>query len=101
MKYTAIFLAMAALLLLAGVALAKGSTSAPLSTGYDLLWHVIGGGGRHSQATPYALDGTIGQAVVETVSSDGYTLCSGFWCGVGAAVVEHKIYLPMVMKNYQ
>jgi len=93
MKHAAILLALAALFLLAGVALANGS--------YDLSWHVIGGGGGHAEAGNYSLDSTAGQAVAETVSNGGYTLCSGFWCGAAVAAVEHKIYLPMVLKNYQ
>jgi hypothetical protein len=76
-------------LLLAGVTLANGTPS--------IDWYVIGGGGGHVEAGVYALDGTIGQAVVGTAKDTGYELCSGFWCG---AVVEYKIYLPIVLKNY-
>lgn len=109
MKRTAMALALVILLLLAGVALANGSTAPPpvlssvegLSTGYDLSWRVIGGGGGHAEAGNYALDGTIGQAVAEVVSNGGYTLCSGFWCGAAVAAMEYNIYLPMVLKNYQ
>jgi len=76
-------------LLLAGVTLANGTPS--------IDWYVIGGGGGHVEAGVYALDGTIGQAVVGTATDTGYELCSGFWCG---AVVEYRIYLPIVLKNY-
>ena len=50
-----VFLVLAALLLLTGVALANGAPTAD--------WHILGGGGGHVETTPYALDGTIGQAV--------------------------------------
>ena len=83
----AVIAALAALLLLASVALAID--------GYDLSWDVIGGGGGHSEAAPYALDGTIGQAVAGPVSSASYDLCSGYWCG-GAA--GNNIYLPLIMR---
>jgi len=83
----AVIVALAALLLLAGVALAFD--------GYDISWYVIGGGGGHSEAGPYALDGTIGQAVAGPVSNAPYDLCSGYWCG-GAA--GNNIYLPLIMR---
>jgi hypothetical protein len=78
-------------LLLAGVALANGTPAVD--------WYVIGGGGGHVESGDgvYALDGTIGQAVVGTATDTGYELCSGFWCGVA---VEYRIYLPIVLKNY-
>ena len=86
-KMVVMLIAALALLLLAGVALAFD--------GYDLSWDVIGGGGGHSEAAPYALDGTIGQAVAGPVSSASYDLCSGYWCG-GAA--GNNIYLPLIMR---
>jgi hypothetical protein len=78
------------LLFLTGVALANGTPA--------IDWKVIGGGGGlHDQPVPYALGGTIGQAVVGTATEPGFELCSGFWC---RAAVEYKVYLPLVMRNY-
>jgi hypothetical protein len=74
---------------LAGIVLADGTPA--------IDWHVIGGGGGHVEAGTYGLDGTIGQAVVGTVTDTGSELCSGFWW---CAAVEHKIYLPLVFRNY-
>ncbi len=90
MKRTRIFLSLVAFLLLAGVALANASVP-------TVDWWVIGGGGGHAEAGNYALDGTIGQALVGTASDTGYELCSGFWCG---AAVKYKIYLPVVLRNF-
>jgi len=129
MKHTAIFLLMAALLLLAGVAMANDS--------YNIPWWVIGGGGGHAEAGIYTLDATIGQAVVGPATDGGRELCSGFWCGVVEAAPPttptptatptstatptatptgtltptatptgtvtppaHLIYLPIILKNY-
>jgi hypothetical protein len=86
------FLMLAALLatlVLTSLALASGS--------YSINWWVIGGGGGVTEAGNYSLDFTIGQPVVGVATDTGYELCSGFWCG---AVVEYKIYLPIVLKNY-
>lgn len=88
MKRT-VLLALVALLLLSGVVLANGTQA--------IDWHVIGGGGGHVEAAPYALDGTVGQAVVGVVTDAGYELCSGFWC---RAVAGYKIYLPLVLRNW-
>ena len=80
-------LPLTALLLLAGVALA--------ANGYEISLYVIGGGGGRSEAAPYTLDGTIGQAVVGVVGNSPYELCAGFWCGMGG----HEVFLPLVLRN--
>jgi hypothetical protein len=77
-------------LLLAGTVLA--------SNGPEIPRYVIGSGGGHVEAGNSTLDGTIGQAVVGVVSHAPYELCSGFWCR--GAVVEYKIYLPIILRNY-
>ena len=81
-------LVLAALLLLTGVVLAAGTPA--------LVRWVIGGGGGHAETPPYALDGTIGQAVAGVVSTSPYELCWGFWCGTAA---QHRIYLPLLLRN--
>jgi hypothetical protein len=62
----------------------------------DLGRTVIGGGGGHSEAGIYSLDGTIGQAVVGKQNNAPFHLCSGFWCGLGTTA--QNIYLPLVQK---
>lgn len=88
-KRVTIPLSLAILLLLAGIVLASGSTP-------TVDWWVVGGGGGHVEASPYALDGTIGQGAVGEVSNS-YELCSGFWCGAA----EYRIYLPLVLRNWE
>jgi len=73
----ATFLLTLVFLLLAGVVLA--------ADGYDLSWHVISGGGGHSAAGAYALEGAVVQPV-GAMSGGDYELQSGFWCGVSAAL---------------
>jgi hypothetical protein len=82
-----------AILLLTGTALASNSGTLTLE------WYVIGGGGGHSAALPYTLDGTVGQAVVGTIILAGpYDHCAGFWCW--AWDFERKnMYLPLVLRN--
>jgi len=76
---------------LAGIDLADGTPA--------IDWYVIsGGGGVDDHPIPYALGGTIGQAVVGTATDTGFELCSGFWCR--AAVEYKKIYMPLVTHNY-
>ncbi len=88
MKRMALFATALALLMLAGTALAQGTTAIP--------WSVLGGGGGHTEAGGISLDGTIGQPIVGTVSQGNYELCAGFWCGTA----QYLVYLPLVMRGY-
>ena len=69
---------------------------AQVSSAYDLSWHVIGGGGDKMTSAGHTLQGTTGQALVGEMSSGGYDLCSGFWCGAEA---EYRVYLPLALRN--
>ncbi len=92
MKKFAILLTLTAILLLAGVALAADS--------YEIPWYVIGGGGEPvvSNDGVYALNGTIGQPVVEVIGEGSYEVCSGFWCGFVDLVSELFFFLPLVLR---
>jgi hypothetical protein len=83
----AVCLALLALLLGGGVILA--------ANGYGLSFYVIGGGGGHAEAGVFAIETTIGQAIVGEVSGDPQDLCSGFWCW-GWVYTSH---LPLIMRN--
>ncbi len=79
-------------LLLAGVVLA--------ADGYDLSWHVISGGGGHSAAGAYALEGAVVQPV-GAMSGGDYELQSGFWYGVSVPpAVTGWAYLPVIVKSF-
>lgn len=84
--------AIAALLTSTSVALAQ------VSAAFDLSWHVVGSGGGQMGGPGHSIAGTIGQPVVGTMGGSGHTLCSGFWCDGGA--VEHRIYLPLVVRDF-
>ena len=90
MRRAAIFLALAAFLLLASVALAQSGG------GYDLSWNTVDGGGyTFSAGGDYTLGGTIGQPDAGELSGGGYVLGGGFWGGG-----ECRIYLlPLVLRN--
>jgi len=79
-------------LLLAGVALAQGSTH------YGLTWRVSGSGGS-SQSAHFALSGTGGQAVAGAAFSDHYRLGGGFWYGFGTpSQPGYQMYLPKIAR---
>ena len=78
-------------LLLAGLVRAMSLAS------YAINWDVIGGGGGPISSASYALNSTIGQAVVGVATDANDELCSGFWCGAAA---EYSIYLPLVLRNF-
>ncbi len=67
--------------------------------GYDLSWHTVDGGGDTVSGGGYTLSGTAGQPDAgTTLTGGGYTLTGGFWHGARAV---YKIYLPLVLRNYQ
>jgi len=95
MKRIALFLTLAAFLLLAGRARAMSSDH------YRLDWFVplTGGGGGPASSTNYAVNFTVGQSVIGA-SSNTYRAYLGYWCGIAeAAAVSYRIYLPLVMRN--
>jgi hypothetical protein len=66
--------------------------------GFDLSWHVAGNGGGPMASSNFQLNGTVGQPGVGAGLATGgsYQVGPGFWYGVGG---EHKIYLPLVLRN--
>jgi len=90
MRIAVTCLAVAAALLLGGVALAG---SMPFPT---LPWHVVSGGGALAAADGVTLDGSIGQAIVGWSSASGITLHAGYWqllAGRGPTA-----FLPLVLR---
>jgi hypothetical protein len=87
-KPGAVIAAFVVLLLLTGTVLAADG-------GPDIVRYVIGGGGGHSEAGPFALDATAGQAVAGIVKAGHFELCTGFWCGMG----EYRVRLPLVLRG--
>ncbi len=100
--FTAGILISAILLLLTSITLAQygDALSTLLETGYDLSWWTVDGGGSSVGATGspglYTLDGTIGQPDAALWQDETYTLVGGFW---GGAMVENRIYLPLILKT--
>ncbi|MGC9398425.1 MAG: hypothetical protein ACP5HM_04745 [Anaerolineae bacterium] len=85
--------------LLIGSLVVTGAALAMESSNYALDWFtpLTGSGGGAANSTNYAINFTVGQAVIGASDSDSYVTCLGYWCG---AAVEHSIYLPLVLRNY-
>ena len=76
----------------------QSGASTTLSTGYDLSWYTINGGGAtFSTGGGYSLGGTIGQPDAGSMSNGSYQLNGGFW---GGASINYNIYLPLTLKNF-
>ncbi len=76
----------------------QSGASTALSTGYDLSWYTIdGGGATFSTGGGYSLGGTIGQPDAGSLSGGSYQLTGGFWSSVS---INYNIYLPLVLKNF-
>ncbi|MGD8793855.1 MAG: hypothetical protein PVF47_14985 [Anaerolineae bacterium] len=90
-------------LLLAGllIALAVGSgpAVAQSSSGYNLEWHVIGGGGQPVTSASYALRSTAGQGAASPpyATSSSYVLSGGYWFG---EIGFYQIYVPLVLRAH-
>ena len=70
---------------------------ASLTTGYDLSWWTVDGGGNTGDSSgAYTLGGTIGQPDAGILAAGGYTLHAGFWAGAGPI---YDIYLPVVSRQ--
>jgi len=87
-----VLLALTAILLLAGSALAMSSTN------YRLDWFtpLTSGGGGAASSTNYAINLTIGQAAIGASSSASYGVGLGYWYG---AVAQYKVFLPVVLRQ--
>ena len=87
MKRTAVLIGLAGLLVLVSASLAAGTPSVD--------WAGFASGGGRDEVGKYALNGTIGQAVVGLTTNVPYDLCVGLSCGGQA-----HIYLPLVLREY-
>lgn len=94
MKRTDRFLTAAILFLLVGSILSLAMSS----VNYRLEWFTPGtsGGGGSAGSANYKVNLTIGQTATGNTASAACEGCLGYWCGVAA---EHRIHLPLVLKN--
>ncbi len=80
-------------LVLGGVALAQ-----MFSDNYGVPWDARYGGGGLTSSANYTINATVGQGAIGWTDSTNYGLCSGFWCGAGAAGA--RVYLPIILRDY-
>jgi hypothetical protein len=101
-----IALALATLLLVAGVAMAqssRGNSTWSPAQDYDLSWWTVDGGGitrLASEGGGYLLGGSAGQPDAGVLSGGGYTLGGGFWRGGAVVSPPYRVYLPLVARNW-
>jgi hypothetical protein len=97
MQKKVLLLLMAGLLLLAGLMMV-GTTavSAGSSTHYSINPQAITSGGETVAAGPYTIQASAGQPLIGESGSASYTICSGFWCQIRAAV--HHLFLPLITR---
>ena len=87
-----VLLALTAILLLVGSALAMSSTN------YRLDWFtpMTGGGGAPASSAGYAANTTVGQTAIGASSSANYGVGLGYWYGAAA---QFRIFLPLLLRN--
>ncbi|NIV32373.1 MAG: hypothetical protein GWN58_23900 [Anaerolineae bacterium] len=83
--------------LLCGLVLASGALAGGISSDrYAVPWNAHWGGGGLSSSDNYAVNGTVGQGAIGWIESANYGVRAGYWYG---AIVEYRIYLPLVLRN--
>ena len=77
---------------------AGGAAQAQTSPGYNLEWHVIGGGGQPVSSAHYAVHSTFGQGAASPPASTSahYSVSGGYWYGAGWS---YAVYLPLVLRG--
>lgn len=90
-KRSFLILLVGLLVVLVAVSIAGAQTSAS----FDLSWYVMAGGGSPADSAPYAMNGTLGQGIVGISDGTGLQMSSGYWY-----VSRHRVYLPLVFRNY-
>ncbi len=75
---------------------ASPGDAAPRTTGYEISWYTIdgGGGAMSSAGGVYTLNGTVGQPDAGTLNGGAYALNGGFWVSLGG----FNFYLPIILK---
>jgi hypothetical protein len=81
------------------VVLVVGSiVGAQTSTSFDLSWYVMAGGGNRADSAAYAMNGTLGQGIMDLSDSTSFQMHHGYW--YGASPPKHRVYLPLVLRGY-
>ena len=91
-------LAALSLLLLAGLALA-GIAWAGSADGTAVDWSVLSGGGAPASGGSVTLTGSLGQTAIGPGANTHADLGAGFWYGLGER--PYRLYLPVVLRNYE
>ena len=76
------------------ILLAAASLTLAQERKYALEWWTVDGGGALSEDGRYALHSTIGQPDAGAMSSDRYTLRTGYWNSPG----HYAVNLPVVLR---
>ena len=70
-------------------------SAAPRTTGYEISWYTIDGGGAQNLiGGSYTLSGTIGQPDAGSQSGGSYTLNGGFWVDL----FGYRLNLPLILR---
>ncbi len=87
-------------LALLALALVSVQTAGLGVSGYGIPWWTVDGGGETwSRGGGYRLGATIGQPDANVLEGGAYTLAGGFWSGGRTVEVEHRIYLPLLLRG--
>ncbi|CAG0935852.1 hypothetical protein TFLX_04703 [Thermoflexales bacterium] len=86
------WISMALIVLLAALLLVS-SAGAQNSASFDLSWYTLAGGSGRVASASYAMNGTVGQALVDSSESTSYRLPSGYWQNWP----DYAVFLPVIL----
>ena len=70
-------------------------SAAPRTTGYEISWYTIdGGGAQNLTGGSYSFSGTIGQYDAGSQSGGSYTLNGGYWVDL----FGYRLNLPLILR---
>jgi hypothetical protein len=70
-------------------------SSAPRTTGYEISWYTIdGGGAQNLSGGSYTLSGAIGQYDAGSQSGGSYVLNGGYW----VELFGYRLNLPLILR---
>jgi len=78
------------------ILLLVGVVFASTEDGFDLNRNVLAGGGGKMSGGSFEISGTVGQNVIGTSSTSGFTVNQGFWYQLSS---ENWTFLPLTIKH--
>jgi hypothetical protein len=82
--------------LLCILVLTGGVSAGMFSENYGVPWDARWGGGGIISSANYSINATVGQGAIGWTAGTNFGVGAGYWYG---AILGHRIYLPVILRN--